>query len=146
VKNRKKTDTIVIHCSDSGAFQDIGAEEIRHWHTMENGWEDIGYHFVIRRDGSVELGREIEAIGAHAYGLNRYSIGICMVGGRGIDGKPQDNFSDKQYLSLAILIRGLNSKYPGIRSVIGHGDVRGCDKTCPNFSVTEFLAKEGISV
>ena len=110
------------------------------------GWRDIGYHFVIRRDGAVELGRDVKAIGAHAYGLNKYSIGICMVGGRGTDGKPEDNFSDKQYLSLAILIRGLISQYSGIRSVIGHGDVRGCDKTCPNFSVTKFLAKEGISV
>ena len=113
---------------------------------MENGWDDIGYHFVIRRDGTVELGRDIDVTGAHAYGLNKYSIGICMVGGRGSHGKPQDNFTDNQYLSSAILIRGLIFKYPDIRSVIGHGDVRGCDKTCPNFSVSEFLTKEGISV
>jgi len=146
VKNRKKTDSIVIHCSDTSAIANVGAEEIKHWHVNENDWDDIGYHFVIRRDGTIELGREIDKIGAHAFGLNKYSIGICMVGGSDPWNNPEDNFSSNQYLSLSILVRGLLTQYSGIHTVIGHKDIRGVTKTCPNFDVSAWLAVQGIIV
>ena len=49
---RTKTDTIVIHCSATPKDMDIGVEKIKHWHTVDNGWDDIGYHYVIKRDGN----------------------------------------------------------------------------------------------
>jgi N-acetylmuramoyl-L-alanine amidase len=81
-------DTIIGHCSFTPPKMDIGAAEIRGWHVDENGWLDIGYAYVIRRNGIIELGRDLdndgdvdEEIGAHARGFNAHSIGICVVGG-----------------------------------------------------------------
>ena len=73
---------IIIHCSDTTASQDIKASDIRQWH-IERGWSDIGYHFVIRRDGLIDLGRDISTKGAHAKGHNHDSIVVCLVGGQG---------------------------------------------------------------
>ena len=55
---RKTTDTIVIHCTQTPDTMDIGADEIKKWH-KNRGFDTIGYHFVIRRDGHVEKGRDI---------------------------------------------------------------------------------------
>jgi len=122
---------VIIHCADTPADMDIGAEEIRRWHTdpkpKGNGWSDIGYHHVIRRDGTVEPGRDERRIGAHAYGRNEDSIGVCMVGG-----KPDCNFTAAQWATLATLVPELLDRYP-FAQVIGHRDVSG--KTCPNFDV-----------
>ena len=87
---RKKTDKLVVHCADTPEDMDIGAEKIREWHTKERGWDDIGYHWVIKRDGTLEAGRAINMQGAHAKAVNGSSIGCCLVG-RG------DNFTDDQY-------------------------------------------------
>jgi len=80
-------DTVIVHCSATKPSMDIGVDVIRQWH-MNKGWSDIGYHYVIRRNGAVELGRDLdkdgdvdEEIGAHAYGHNATSIGICLIGG-----------------------------------------------------------------
>lgn len=116
---------IIIHCADTPADMDIGAEEIRRWHVEERGFSDIGYHHVIRRDGTVEPGRDERRIGAHAYGRNEDSIGVCMVGG-----KPDCNFTAAQWSALENLVRELLNRYSSAQ-VIGHRDVS--DKTCPNF-------------
>ena len=63
---RIKTDTIVIHCSATPEDMDIGVEKIKHWHTVDNGWDDIGYHYVVRRSGELETGREEHRTGSHA--------------------------------------------------------------------------------
>lgn len=93
-------DTIIIHHSDSS---DVSADTIRQWHKAR-GWEDIGYHFIIRTSGSIETGRPIEKAGAHAKGRNIHSIGICLTG--------YDSFTPKQSVSLENLIRYLIKKYP----------------------------------
>jgi hypothetical protein len=81
MKNRKQTNRIILHHSLSG-FSDV--ETIRRWHTLPkpsgNGWEDIGYHYVISRDGKCREGRHRTLIGAHAAGRNTDSIGVCMIG------------------------------------------------------------------
>ena len=71
---------IVIHCTFTPPTMNIGVEEVRKWHVEENKWSDIGYHFVIRRDGTVESGRPVERPGAHVKGHNSNSIGIAWVG------------------------------------------------------------------
>ena len=118
---------IIIHAADTPASMDIGAEEIRRWHVGDNGWRDIGYHYVIRRDGTLETGRDELAPGAHAAGHNIGSIGICLVGG-----KPDCNFTSAQWACLDALVKDLAKRYPD-SEVIGHRDVS--DKPCPMFDV-----------
>jgi len=81
MKNRRKTERIILHHSLSG-FGDV--ENIRRWHTMPppagHGWSDVGYHFVITRDGITQTGRDVRLVGAHAFGRNRDSIGVCLIG------------------------------------------------------------------
>lgn len=128
---------IIIHCADTYASMDVGANEIRQWH-LDRGWSDIGYHYVIRRNGVIETGRDLdddgdvdEHVGAHALGHNAHSLGICLVGGKGNDGQPDCNFTLAQWESLGKLVSDLEARYPGA-DVIGHRDVS--DKACPTFN------------
>lgn len=124
---------IVIHCSATPPSMDIGAEEIRLWHTKQNGWSDIGYHFVIRRDGRQEEGRPLERIGAHAKGFNKNSIGICYVGGVDENLDPEDNRTDCQKDQLLSLLYLLKLSYPAAQ-IVGHCDLPGVTKACPSFN------------
>tara|TARA_R100001129_G_scaffold182432_1_gene163059 strand:- start:48 stop:482 length:435 start_codon:yes stop_codon:yes gene_type:complete len=133
---RKKTDKLVVHCADTPEDMDIGAEKIREWHTKERGWDDIGYHWVIKRDGTLEAGRAINKQGAHAKAVNGSSIGCCLVG-RG------DNFTDDQYYTLHNLIVTTQNMYPDIE-VIGHSDVEPKKPNCPGFDVKEWYKEEFI--
>ncbi len=113
---------------------DVDAETIDRWH-RERGWLKIGYHYVIKRDGTVETGRELEEVGAHAKGHNAISVGICLIGGLSEDNEPENNFTDEQWDALGTLVDSLKAKYPEA-SVIGHNDVS--DKACPTFNVGEW--------
>jgi len=117
----REINDIVIHCSATKASMDIGAAEIRDWHINKNGWSDIGYHYVIRRSGLIELGRPIEQAGAHVKGHNYDSIGICLVGGLDENGKAQDNFTPQEFSSLYHLVKTLTKTFP-FSSVSGHRD------------------------
>lgn len=132
----RKIDRIVIHCADTPASMDIGVDEIRKWHTDPEpggrGWSDIGYHFVVRRDGTVEKGRPVSIAGAHAP-PNAHSIGICLVGGKGADGKPDSNFTRMQWAALETLVLSLWRWY-GPLVVTGHRDMDS-RKACPCFDV-----------
>jgi len=116
---------IVIHCADTPTTMDIGAEEIRRWH-KERGWDDIGYHYVIRRDGSLEFGRDESVAGAHVAGHNAHSIGICLVGG-----KVGADFTRQQWACLDALVKDIAGRYPGAQ-VCGHHDLDQ-GKQCPQF-------------
>jgi N-acetylmuramoyl-L-alanine amidase len=76
---------IVMHCTATPGTADIGAAEVNRWH-LQRGWSGIGYHFVIRRNGTVEAGRPIEKKGAHVAGFNAKSVGISLAGGVASDG------------------------------------------------------------
>lgn len=134
---------IAIHCSATKTTADIGVKEIRKWHVEGNGWADIGYHFVIRRNGQVETGRALERAGAHVTGYNANSIGICMVGGINAAGKAESNYTDEQWASLRELVIKFKNDYP--KAVVqGHRDFPNVKKDCPCFSVKDWLKKEGI--
>ncbi|MDT8419343.1 MAG: N-acetylmuramoyl-L-alanine amidase [Desulfuromonadales bacterium] len=129
---------IIIHSADTPAEMDIGAAEIDRWHRAK-GWRAIGYHHVIRRDGTIEKGRDLDGdgdvsdeIGAHAAGFNKGSIGICLVGG-----KPDFNFTRAQMRHLDFLVGEYEIRYPGIE-VLGHRDLPAVTKTCPNFDVRQW--------
>ena len=119
---------IVIHCADTYAHMDIGKKEIDEWHRAR-GWNGIGYHYVIRRDGTIERGRSVEQPGAHVGGHNSHSIGIVYAGGKGASGQPEDNRTYEQRNALVILVNELKRKYPGIK-IVGHRDLFA-GKACP---------------
>lgn len=125
--------TIVVHCSATPPDRNVTVADIRRWHTKGNGWSDVGYHYVIRRDGVVEAGRPLERPGAHAAGYNADSIGVCLVGGVDSDGQPDANFTRQQWAALAQLVDDILLTH-GPLKVIGHRDVNA-GKACPCFDV-----------
>jgi hypothetical protein len=135
----------VIHCSDTPPSMDIGAAEIAKWHTDPppggNGWSAIGYALVIRRDGTIEAGRDLDKdgdvfdeVGAHAKGFNKNGFGVCLVGGH----KGRFDFTWAQIQSLVAAIRACNEENPALEW-FGHGDLPGETKLCPAFNVRELL-------
>lgn len=142
---RRSTEFIVIHCSATRGVQDVTAADIRRWHKAQ-GWKDIGYHFVIRRNGQVELGRPQNAVGSHVKGHNHNSVGICLAGG--LDNatwKPVDNFTAAQWASLKTLVARLVKTYPKAR-VLGHRDFPGVAKACPCFNARTWAKKSGFPI
>lgn len=132
---------IVLHSSATRPSMDIGVEEIKSWH-LEKGWNTIGYHLVIRRDGSLEKGRDWDTQGAHALGFNRnpsdgkLTFGICMVGGVAEHNVNvvEDNFTDKQWSTLNRVLKDIVS-YTGIKLIVGHNEVEGHEtRGCPSFN------------
>ena len=115
---------IVVHCS-ADKFQNgidfKGVDYVRKIH-KKKGWSDVGYHFVIKTDGTVDDGRDIEKIGAHAKGYNSNSIGVCYIGGLNDDGDPEDTRTEAQVHSLVNLITELKERFPGV-VVKGHRDL-----------------------
>ena len=80
---------IIIHCSATKETLDFNVNDLRRWHKAQ-GWKDVGYHFVITLDGTIEQGRALEEIGSHTKGHNAHSIGIVYIGGLDKNGKPKD--------------------------------------------------------
>lgn len=140
---RKKTNLIVIHCSDSPHAHHDNIESIRKWHT-ERGYvgpdgiagneDDIGYHFVITKNGDIHPGRHIDDIGSHCYGYNQTSLGICLTG--------KDEFSQEQKEALKFLCKKLIVQYSlEKKDIVGHYELDKKGKTCPNFDVYAEVAK-----
>lgn len=131
---------IAVHCSATPPTADIGRTEIDKWH-RDKGWVCIGYHFVIRRDGRLEAGRDTRIRGAHVEGYNHCSIGVCLVGG--VDATkqaaPQANFTDAQLKTLKVLLADLKARFPGA-TVQGHRDFPNVAKACPSFNVKTWLS------
>lgn len=141
---RKKTDFIVVHCSATRPNMDVGAAEIRKWHRAQ-GWEDIGYHYVIRRNGKLEKGRAENLVGSHVKGFNAVSIGVCLVGGVAQDDftKAENNFTPAQFATLRELLANLKGRFP--QAVIqGHRDFPKVAKACPSFDVRKWLKSVGL--
>ena len=134
VKNNRIIKEIIVHCSATPEGKDFTVLDIKKWH-LERGFSDIGYHYVIYRDGSINKGRDESKIGAHCTGHNSYSIGVCYVGGVAKDGKTaKDTRTDAQKKSLLSLLRYLKMKYPQA-SIHSHRDY--ANKACPSFDATK---------
>lgn len=130
---------IVVHCSASPPSAKVNASVIDRWH-RQRGFLRIGYHLVINRDGSVENGRALNAVGAHAEGFNSKSLGICLVGGVSEKGKAENNFTPEQFASLRERLLALREQgYAG--EVVGHRDLPDVKKDCPSFDVRSWWAK-----
>ncbi len=115
-----KTKYITIHVSATKEGVDIGRKEINTWH-LNKGWSGIGYHYVVRIDGTLEVGRSESKIGAHVRGFNRNNIGICIIGGLDKNYKPIDSRTYKQKETLESFLRFLKLKHPNA-TIQGHRD------------------------
>ena len=120
-----KINKIVIHCSDTPNGRPDTAEDVHKWH-KENGWDGIGYHYVICVDGDVQKGRPNYWQGSHVRGHNSDSLGICLMG--------TDSFSKAQWNSLEGLVWSLTLDLGVGVNVVGHYNLDP-KKTCPNFDV-----------
>lgn len=152
----RRIDEIIIHCSDSPEGRNDKAEDIRKWH-KQRGFNDIGYHYVIDLDGTVEQGRPIEQAGAHCTGHNAHSIGICYIGGaywrdgvnakgkpiKGKDGKavliPKDTRTILQRMAMKELVAQLREQFP---EATVHGHREFANKACPCFDIQAELEDE----
>ena len=134
---RKSTDYIIIHCAATKPSANIDISDVDRWHRAQ-GWRMVGYHYFIKRDGTLQVGRELMDGGAHAgEAYNNRSVGVCMAGGVAEDGKtPQNNFAPEQWHTLTSLVQTLKRTFPQAK-VIGHYQV--ARKACPSFDVQEWL-------
>lgn len=131
---------IILHCAGTRAEWMVGhplaekVAEIRRWHVQQRGWRDIGYHWVVDRDGAAALGRRETEIGAHVESHNRGTFGICLLGGYGAtaDDPFAKNFTEAQAVAAKRLIAEIKGR-TAIRKVSGHNDYAA--KACPGFRV-----------
>jgi len=144
-KNKRRINQIIIHCSATPNGRWTTVDDINRWHRdrgfqrqsvflalQQKQLEHIGYHFVIYTNGAVAIGRHLDEVGAHARGLNRTSIAICMVG--------LDQYSRRQWESLRYLCNWLPTVYPDAK-LVGHNSLNK-NKTCPGFDVQAWVANE----
>ena len=112
---------IVVHCSATREDKSFTEHDLDVCH-RRRGFNGVGYHFYIRKNGDIKSTRPLERIGAHARGFNSESIGICYEGGLDSEGHPKDTRTPWQKHSLRVLILTLLRDYPGCR-VCGHRDL-----------------------
>lgn len=145
---------ITVHCSATKPDQNVTVDDIRKMH-LKRGFNDIGYHIYIRRDGSVHAGRPEHLQGAQVKGHNKDNLGICLEGGINGQNKPEDNFTGEQYNALyGVLIDKCEQYNIPYTEVCGHRDwfpdlngdgiIDKCDwlKDCPCFDVRTWFKKE----
>lgn len=134
-----KIDTIVVHYTATFADQHLTAADIDEMHRAR-GWKMIGYHWIVRRDGTVEAGRPESMVGAHVGGQNTGKIGVSWIGGLERSSGANvgvDNRTPAQTEALINLIRDLLKRYPGAK-VVGHRDLAATQ--CPGFDVPAWWA------
>lgn len=147
-----KIDSVIIHCSATRVGQDFSAKDIDRMH-RERGFNQIGYNYIIRLDGTIEVGRPLTIDGAHCntkgfstVSYNKHSVGICYIGGLDLQERPADTRTDAQKKALRELVAKLCKEYD-IVEVLGHrdtspdldgsGEVESKEyiKACPCFDV-----------
>ncbi|MCM1142675.1 MAG: N-acetylmuramoyl-L-alanine amidase [Muribaculum sp.] len=136
ITNSRNIKEIIVHCSATPEEEDYTVDQIRDWHVNGNGWSDIGYHYVIYRDGSVHTGRPESIAGAHCTNHNTISVGVCYIGGcpprsvKDWNHKSKDTRTGQQKLALVKLLRELKKRYPNAK-IYPHS--KFANKPCPGF-------------
>lgn len=136
----KKIRFLVIHCSASDYPFHDNIETIRAWH-IARGFRDVGYHFYIRRNGTIEIGRpldddgilEANEVGAHTVGINQESIGVCLGG--------IDRFTPEQFSALERVVDAIQKTKIELESISGH-NYWTTAKTCPNFDWRSWVSEK----
>lgn len=130
----RKLNRIILHCTATEAGKDFDAQDIDQWHKAR-GWQEIGYHYVIKLDGEIELGRNINLVGSHVKGHNMDSIGVVYVGGlKG--GKAVDTMTNAQHVAFEKLVDSLRVVFGKFIPVHGHNEYDS-GKACPSFKVQD---------
>lgn len=132
-ENPRKITKIILHCSATPEGHDIAAAQIDQWH-RQRGFRKIGYHYVVRLDGSIEAGRDERESGAHCLGHNRSSIGVCYIGGCDAKMKPKDTRTPSQRFSLREIVADIRRRYP-LATLHGHYEFSA--KACPSFQIKD---------
>ena len=142
--------SVILHCTATPAEMALTVKEIRRWHVEGRGWSDIGYHFVIHQDGTIEKGRHIDKVGAHTLGNNYGSIGVAYCGGvvkkakKSLDKEkpkstsrfvPKDTMTKEQESSFRNLFEVLEVMF-GELKLTGHND-HNKGKACPSFNMRD---------
>ena len=122
---------IIIHCSATPQGVRLSFDDCQRDHIRHRGFNDIGYHFYVTRDGEIHRGRPYERIGAHCRNHNRHSLGICYEGGLTASGQPADTRTLHQKASLVALLHELKRVFPRAL-IVGHHDLNPM-KNCPCF-------------
>ena len=121
-KSERKITEIIIHCSATPEGRDYTVDDIRRWH-KQRGYSDVGYHYIVYRNGILAQGRDVNIIGAHASGHNAHSVGICYIGGMSADNsRPEDTRTLRQKARLLSLLVDLRKLYPNAQ-IVGHRDL-----------------------
>ena len=144
----RKITEIIVHCTATRADwwaskrTSEKVREIKRWHVQDRGWADIGYHFLIDRDGTIAKGRDITRDGAHVQGKNKGTIGISLFGGHGSaeTDKFSQHFTPEQDAALRRLLAELQATY-GKVPVTGHNQYAA--KACPGFNVPAWFGAKG---
>ena len=147
----RKINLIVIHCSATREDRTLTAFDLNLLH-RRRGFNGTGYHYYIRKDGTVFLTRPVERIVAHARGFNENSIGICYEGGLDCRGRPADTRTPEQRTSLHLLVRQLQEQFPGCKvcgnrdlspDLNGNGEIEPEEwiKQCPCFEVKDLVLR-----
>ena len=129
---------IIIHCTATPEGRDHTVTDVDRWHRLRGWRRGCGYHFLVRLDGEIQAGRPVEQPGAHCYGHNSHSIGVCYVGGLDADGRtPRDTRTPRQREALRRLVARLKARFPQA-VVVGHHDLDP-HKPCPCFDAAKEL-------
>lgn len=120
--NRSKTDYIVLHHAEAVKCT---AQDVHSWHRA-NGWTGIGYHFFVRKDGTIYRGRPINVVGAHVQGMNSCSVGICAEGDYHTKDKSMPQAQKKAIIEL---VKYLKENYYPNAKIVGHKEIG--DSNCP---------------
>jgi len=149
-KARHLVDEINIHCTATPSnwrpndTPEQRRDAIRQMHIRERGWNDIGYHWLIDRDGTILRGRSETVVGAHIAGHNTGKIGVSLFGGK--TSKHRDpflkNYTSRQEVALLDLIEDIKARTK-IKRIKGHNEYDN-GKACPGFWVPDWLKEHGL--
>ena len=124
---------IIVHSTATPKGMNATAQDIDRWH-RQKGYDCIGYHYVILRNGLIQQGRAVRIIGAHCKGHNVNTIGVAYVGGLNEDKQSADTRTGAQKIALNVLLGDLVKQYPTIKKISGHRDY--CNTACPSFDAS----------
>ena len=130
-KSTREIKYIVVHCSATNPAYDFNAKDIDSWH-RKKGWNEIGYNYVVKLDGTIEEGRDVNKIPAQVEGYNANAIGFVYIGGINSNQLAKDTRTAAQKASMKALVKSLKVLYPKAK-VQGHRDFPKVKKACPCF-------------
>ena len=131
LKPNRPVHVVFIHCSASDNPEHDDVSVMRKWHTEQRGWDDVGYHYFIKKDGTLQPGRDLEKTPAAQKGYNTGSIAICL------HGLEKEKFTPQQFITLMELCWEIHESY---RKVQFRGHCEVSDKRCPVFDYKNLLA------